>query len=165
MRKEHWQDWGTVLIGLWLVVTPWVLGAKSGSAAETTFWATGLFIIALGASELSFFARWKEWLIAAAGTWMFLSPRLLDFTDGTLIWNAAVCGLAVVALAAWAIGDAHEILPRLNRAKDDLRGDQPGIAVPDEHEHMAGQHERRPGGPGETHPGVDVQAPGQGSHA
>jgi len=165
MKKEHWQDWIIVLIGLWLVITPWALGAIPGSAAEIDFWVTGIVVIALAASEISMFEPWKEWAIAAAGTWLLLSPRFLDFTDQALITNAAAMGLATVALAGWAIGDAHDILPRLTRPKGDLRGDQAGIAVPDEHEHMAGQSAHRPDtGPDIVHPGPGVQSPGQASH-
>ena len=165
MKKNHWQDWVIVLIGLWLVITPWAVGAIPGSAAEIDFWLTGVIIVALAGSEISMFEPWKEWALAAAGTWLFLSARILDFTDPALIGNAAAFGLATVALAAWAIGDVHEIFPGFARAKGDLRGDQPGIAVPDEHEHMAGQHARRPDmGPDIVHPGPGVQSPGQTSH-
>lgn len=165
MRKEHWQDWIIVLMGLWLVMTPWLLGAIPGSAAEIDFWVTGLAVIALAGSEISMFEPWKEWALAAAGTWLFLSARILDFTDGALIGNAAAMGLMIVALAGWAISDVHELFPGFAHPKGDLRGDQPGIAVPDEHEHMAGQYAHRPyGGPDIVHPGPGVQSPGQTSH-
>lgn len=166
MNKEHWQDWGSALLGVWVFVTPWVLGTPD-SAAAWNFWIVGGALIAIAVAELVAFKYWKEWAIAAAGTWLFLSPRLVEFTEArALTWSAALCGLAVVAFAAWAIGDAHQILPRIARPKNDLRGDALGISVPDEHEHMAGQAARRPGGgPGVVHPGTDVQTPGQSSHS
>lgn len=170
-NKEHWQDWGTALIGAWLFVSPWLVGAPiaetsvSGPvvAAAWNFWLFGAILMALGFSELSAFARWKEWVVAAVGAWLFLSPRLLGYAelDGST-WNAAACGLATVALAGWAIGDTHDILPKLVRPKGDLRGNSAGLELPDEHEHLAGQQTHRPdSGPGILAPGVGGSAPGQ----
>lgn len=169
--KEHWQDWGTALIGAWVFVSPWFLGAKiSGTlitdphaAAVWNFWCVGMVLMGMGLSELSLFTRWKEWFVALVGTWLFLSPRILDFAEvDRMVWNAAICGLAVVALAGWAIGDTHEILPRISRRKGDLRGDMIGLSLPDEHEHMAGQHAHRTdAGPGVLTPGIGGGSPGQ----
>ena len=165
MNKEHWQDWFSVLLGLWVAVTPWVFGATHG-AVVWSFLVVGLVVIALAASEISAFQPWKEWAIAALGTWVLLSPRILEFTGAQdLTWNAVVSGLLLVAFAGWAIGDAHEILPRISRPEGDLRGNNPGIAVPDEHEHMAGQRARpSETGPDVARPGVGTQSPGQASH-
>ena len=165
MNKEHWQDWVQAVLGFWIVVSPWVLG-PADSAVTWNFLIVGLVLIALAASEIAVFQRWKVWLMAALGAWLLLSPRLLNFLEEQpLTWNAAVCGLAIVALAAWAIGDAHEILPRFVRPKGDLRDDLPSLALPDESEHMAGLPPRRPDtGPDIVHPGGSTQTPGQISH-
>lgn len=164
MNKEHWQDWVQVLLGLWVAVSPWVLGA-SNSAAIWNFLIVGLVLIALAASEISAFQRWKEWAIAALGAWLLLSPRILEFVkEQALTWNAAITGLVIVALAAWAIGDAHEILPRLRRPKGDMRGDRPGLSLPDESAHMAGLPRRPDTGPDIVRPGGGTQTPGQVSH-
>lgn len=163
MNKAHWQDWVSILIGIWLFATPFIFGGESG--AMWNFLIVGALVASLALSEFSVFNRLSEWSIAALGTWLLLSPRIMDFTSETLTWNAVVCGAVLIALAGWAVGDAHEILPRINRPKDDLRGDMQGVAVPDEHEHMAGARIRRPDeGPGLVGPGVGVQSPGQGSH-
>ena len=165
MNKEHWQDWVQAALGLWLVVSPWVLG-PDGSAVTWNFLLVGLALIALAGSEISVFQRWKLWLMAALGAWLVVSPRIVEFMETqALAWNGLICGLAIVALAAWALGDAHEILPRLVRPKDDLRDDLQGISVPDETEHMAGARPHRPDtGPDIVHPGGGTQTPGQTSH-
>ena len=164
MQKEHWQDWLSGLIGIWLVATPWVLAAQD-QVVIWNFLIAGLVIAVLAASELDVFQPWKEWAIATVGTWLILAPRILDFQDNSLIWNAAACGAAIVALSGWAIGDTHEILPRFGRPRGDLRGDTPSLSLPDEHEHMAGGYARGSiSGPDIAHPGSDTQAPGQTSH-
>ena len=114
MRKQHWQDWLCALVGLWMVVTPWVLPHQDVTVSAE-FLIVGALVVVLAVSELSAFRPWKEWAIAAMGTWLFLVPRLMSFESTTLTVNAAVCGLAIIALAGWTIGDAHEILPRFRR--------------------------------------------------
>ncbi len=163
MDKKHWQDWLSGLIGLWLVATPWVLVTPAG-AVTWNFMAVGLAVAILAASELNMFQPWKEWVIAALGVWLLLAPRIMSFQGNEAIWNSAVCGVVIIALAGWAIGDAHEILPQFGRPSGDLRGDTPSLSLPDEHEHMAGGPPRRDRGPGIVHPGTDAQAGGQTSH-
>lgn len=163
MNKTHWQDWVSTLVGIWLFATPLIFGGES--AVVWNFLIVGALVTALALSEFSVFNRFSEWAIAALGTWMMLAPRIMDFASETLTWNAVICGAVLIALAGWAVGDAHEILPKIKRPKGDLRGDMQGVAVPDEHEHMAGARTRRPDeGPGIVGTGVGVQSPGQGSH-
>lgn len=164
MNKTHWQDWAIAIVAAWLFVTPWILGMETATIAWN-FWIVGAAIAILALFETTAFDKVVEWAIAALGTWMLLAPRIMDFQSEALTWSAAISGAIVVAFSAWAIGDAHEILPKSKRAKDDLRGDMQGIAVPDEHEHMAGATIRRPdAGPGLVSPGVGTQSPGQTSH-
>jgi hypothetical protein len=164
MKKAHWQDWATMIVGICLFVTPWVLGAKSALIAWN-FWVAGGVIILLALFETAAFDRAVEWTIAALATWMVLSPHLLDFSTEPLALSATIGGLIIVAFSGWAIGDAHELLPKLSRPANDLRGDAEGIALPDESEHLAGATPRRPDtGPNVVGPGVGVQSPGQASH-
>ncbi len=164
MKNVHWQDWTIALVAAWLFATPWVLGFESAAVAWN-FWIVSAVIAVLALIETAAFDRVVEWAVGALGTWMLLAPRIMDFKSDALTWSAAISGLIIVGLSAWSIGDAHEILPKFSRPKDDLRGDMQGIAVPDEHEHMAGARVRRPdAGPGMVTPGVGTQSPGQTSH-
>jgi FtsH-binding integral membrane protein len=164
MKKAHWQDWATIIVGICLFVTPWVLATKSASVAWN-FWIVGAVIVLLALFETAAFDKFVEWTIAALATWMVLSPHLLNFSTEALALSATIGGLIIVAFSGWAIGDAHEILPKPSRPANDLRGDMEGIALPDEHEHLAGASPRRPdSGPNLVSPGVGVQSPGQISH-
>ena len=97
----------------------------------------------------------------ALGAWLFVSALFTGIdASAAAIWNAIIVGFLLVMLAAWMIGMDHEILPRPKRAKDDLRGDMPEMAVPDEHQHMP---YITPGGvtnPGVVSPDFHVQ-PGE----
>lgn len=165
MAKQYWQDYLQVLFGLWVAVSPWVL-APVDAPVTWNFVIVGSVLVVLAASEISSFQRWKLWLKAALGAWLLLSPRIAEFMDThVMAVNALICGLAIVALAAWAIGDAHEILPRFVHPVGDLRNGLESLSLPDESEHMAGMPRRRAYmGPDIVHPGGGTQSPGQISH-
>lgn len=169
MTKTRWQDWTNALLGLWLFVSPWYLphhmvgAGRVGDFAMWNLWVVGTLVFVFALMALTGFRVWKEWLVAALGTWLFLSPWFFGIERApALTWNATLGGLVVVALAGWVLGYEHNVLPKRGRAKGDLRGDQPGLAFPDEHEHLAGLGPHRVDeGPDIEAPDFHVQAPGQ----
>ncbi|MGI9508601.1 MAG: SPW repeat protein [Geminicoccaceae bacterium] len=56
VRFAGWHDWANGILGLWLVVTPWVLGYGQMTSIVWTHVILGLLIIAAAAWEL-----WDEW--------------------------------------------------------------------------------------------------------
>lgn len=100
----HWQDWVNLLLGLWLFISPWVAAYAHLPGAAWTSWMFGLVIMALAAAALIQFARWQEWLLAAAGLWLIVSPWVVGFTEIALtrpVWNHVVIGLLVGTLSLW----------------------------------------------------------------
>lgn len=105
----HWQDWMNFVLGLWLFVSPWVLGFARLEAAAWNCWLVGVVVAAVSVSALIQFARWEEWINAAAGLWLLVSPWLLAFAganEAAALWNHVLVGLAVAVLALWD-GFAH----------------------------------------------------------
>lgn len=43
--------------------------------------------------------RWQDWLILALGTWLLLSPLLLEYTQTTAASNAYAVGLGLILFA------------------------------------------------------------------
>ena len=102
--NNKWQDWTSFALGLWLTVSPWVLGYSSVHSATANAAFVGL-ALALGAhfeatcDELS-----AEWLNMAAGLWLVLAPFLLGFSTQTgATLNSIAVGTAVAALASSAL--------------------------------------------------------------
>ena len=78
--KKHWQDWGNLLLGLWIFISPWVLQHPMVTGVEAIADATtvaSLWVPGLNASTL-------------------------------LIWNAVIAGALVVVLAGWRIAPPSE---------------------------------------------------------
>jgi hypothetical protein len=98
---KHWQAPVSAVLGLWLAVSPWMLGFHSDVAAMPNAVIAGLaiFAIALAASFRPQF--WQPWASLLLGAWLAASPWALDFAflnEAKL--GAVVVGILVAALEA-----------------------------------------------------------------
>jgi hypothetical protein len=100
----RWQDWASFALGLWLAVSPWIMGYAWHETATTNAALVGL-AIALGSHfEVSFDGSVVEWFNLAGGLWLVLAPFLLGFTAQVLVAaNAIAVGSAVALLAGSAL--------------------------------------------------------------
>ncbi|MEI2808381.1 MULTISPECIES: SPW repeat protein [Paracoccaceae] len=108
---DNWQDSVNLILGLWLIVSPWVLGF---AGLETAMWNAvvfGLVIAAMALAALTTFRDWEEWIDMAIGAWLTISPWVLGFATGAegsaLTGNFVVAGLLVLALSAWSLVGHH----------------------------------------------------------
>jgi hypothetical protein len=103
-RIERWQDLINALLGLWLLVSPWVIGDVDGSAAMWNAVIAGLVLAALALGAMVIPRAWEEWAQGAIGAWLIGSPWVLAFSErqGPML-NAMWVGIAVVALALWTL--------------------------------------------------------------
>ena len=106
----RWQDWASFALGLWLAVSPWVLGYSQMEAATANAAFMGL-ALALGSHfEVSFDEMAAEWFNMAAGLWLVLAPFLLGFSTAVDVTaNSIVVGTAVAALASSALSLEKEL--------------------------------------------------------
>lgn len=106
----RWQDWTSFALGLWLAMSPWILGYSGHEAATANAAFAGL-ALALGSHfEVSFDEAAIEWFSLALGLWLAGSPFVLGFTalpDVTA--NCVVVGTLVVVLSASALSLDKEI--------------------------------------------------------
>src|SRR5947207_1994366 len=89
-----WKDWATVVIGVLLFITPFVLGSTGSATAAGTAYVGGVLLVIAGVWTLSTrsvqFSEWAEVLI---GVLLFVAPWVLGFS-----------GLTSMALSAWIAG-------------------------------------------------------------
>ena len=104
LMKEHWQDGVSVLVGVWLLISPWVLGYYGIAAAMWNSVVLGvIFAVAAGAAVLKFH-EWEEWVNVVLGAWLIVSPWLLNYAVmGAAAWNHVIVGLLVLVLSSWSI--------------------------------------------------------------
>lgn len=105
MALKRWQDWVNVILGLWMVASPWILGFAAGeSLAAPTAWILGAAIVVFAGVAVYMYKAWEEALTIILGICLFASPWVLGFADQmTPTMNAVVVGLLVSAFGVWAM--------------------------------------------------------------
>ena len=105
MKKfKHWQDPVNAVLGVALVLSPWVLSYSSESVATSNAVIIGLALVATALGAMLAPQAWEEWTEAILGLWMIMSPWVLGFSHVQAAMYVAVgAGLIVVLLALWTI--------------------------------------------------------------
>jgi hypothetical protein len=105
MTLKRWQDWVNVILGAWMIVSPWILGfAANGNIAAQSAWALGAAIVVFAGIAVYMHKAWEEAINIFLGLCLLASPWLLGFVDQlTPATNAGIVGLLVTAFAVWSM--------------------------------------------------------------
>ena len=103
-QPKHWQDLVNAALGVWVVVSPWVLGFEGSSIAMSNAVVVGLALVAAALGAAIVPRAWEEWTEAALGLWLFVSPWILGFSGNrNAMLSTMIAGLVVMALALWTL--------------------------------------------------------------
>jgi hypothetical protein len=102
--SARWEEWASFALGLWLAVSPWMVGYADSEAATANAAFLGL-ALALGSHfELSLDENSAAWLNLAGGMWLIAAPFVLGFgAIAVATANSIAVGTLVVVLAASAL--------------------------------------------------------------
>ncbi len=107
--ETRWRDAANLLLGLWLLASPWALSYGNVDFATWNAWALGAVIAMSAIAALVEFHEWEEWVSAAFGLWLAVSPWVLGYTATVpALWNHVVVGLAVAGMAGWSLWSTHQ---------------------------------------------------------
>lgn len=107
-----WARWLTLVLGLWLAVSPAILGYAGDVPAMQHDVILGLLVAMI--ALVAVYADEVRWIGAAVGIWLVLAPFVLAHaSDGAATANEVITGLMVVA---------SSILSHGRRAPGRLRG-------------------------------------------
>ena len=111
---KHWQDPVNAVLGVALVVSPWVLDFSSETIATSNAVVIGLALVATALGAMLAPKAWEEWTEAVLGLWMVISPWMLGYSHvQTAMYVAVGVGLIVVLLALWTLAtDKDFSLPK-----------------------------------------------------
>lgn len=107
MENRHFQDWITLLVGILLVIAPFMLTDVAPEGTGTTplvanFVASGAAAIILALAALLAFRQWEEWLDVVLGLWLIASPWVIGFTYAPgAVWTAVIAGVLIAGMGAW----------------------------------------------------------------
>ena len=109
MREKRWQDWLNLLIGIWLFISPWVIGfANASQSASWNAWILGVAIVVFSAIAVSLPQAWEEVINILLGIWMVISSWVIGVASRAVETNAVIVGLLVILFAAWAMAMKRE---------------------------------------------------------
>lgn len=122
MTTRRWVDWVNVMLGLWLIASPWLLTvAASDRPAAWSSWSVGAAIVTVAFLAMYKPAVWRDAVGVMFGAWLIASPWVLGFVGASAAaTNAVIIGLLAIGYALWAMriditsGDpaAYDIYPR-----------------------------------------------------
>ena len=98
----HWRDVANLILGLWLVISPWALAYMMETVPMWNAIIVGIVIAVAAIAALVAFHKWEEWVNVALAVWLIVSPFALDYAShATVLWNQLIVGVLVGILALW----------------------------------------------------------------
>jgi hypothetical protein len=105
---RQWEDWCDWALGIWLLLSPWILLFEGDSIATRNAVIVGGLVILTEAVTLSIFRVWEEWINVGLGAWLLFSPWALGVTSPTAKADFVVVGLLIASLALYEVWMTHE---------------------------------------------------------
>jgi SPW repeat-containing protein len=112
-KSLKWEDWSGIVLGMWMLVSPWVIGFSDYSAATMNALVMGTVLVLAELLELSVHETAEEWLDIVAGLWLLVSPVALGFTSSMPATVSTVAvGFLTVLFAALALSPFDDTIHR-----------------------------------------------------
>jgi hypothetical protein len=103
---KRWQDGVNVIVGLWVLISPWALGFSTTPVATWTTALLGAAIVVLAGSAAFVPKVWEEAIAIVLGVAVLVSPWVLGLSAASnAAASAVVAGLLVMALGIWAVAN------------------------------------------------------------
>jgi hypothetical protein len=96
-------SWLNILLGIWVIISPFVLGFSQWPKAMWNNVATGcaVAILAIVRTGMRQQLGWS-WANVILGIWLIISPFALVFMSGsTALWNNVILGI-IITIVAWS---------------------------------------------------------------
>ena len=102
---SRWQDWTNLVLGVWLFLSPWLLGFAGSAAAAWNAWLLGAVVVVFALWALAApRSRGAQWWLVISAAWVFIAPWVLGFAGVSAgAWNAWIVSVAVALAAFWAL--------------------------------------------------------------
>jgi hypothetical protein len=110
LSSKRWQDMAILLLGVWLFVSPWVLGYLSDTPIAINAYIAGAAMALLAAFDLYKTYAWAVVLNLLIGVWVAVSPWVGLLADrGAMMTSNVIVGIGVVVLALWELRTDPEL--------------------------------------------------------
>ena len=96
-RSGIGSSWVNIVLGIWLIISPFILGVHSSGALWSNVVA-GALVGILSLLRWSMHQPGWSWLNLILGIWLVISPFVF-FLSGAAMWNNVILGIIVAAFA------------------------------------------------------------------
>lgn len=104
IEQKRWQDVFILLLGVWLLFSPFFLNYADNNIAARNSYVLGVGVVLFAILALMDTQKWEEWINLALGVWLLLSPFVLGFSgERAPTWNHLLVGLLIAIDALWLI--------------------------------------------------------------
>ena len=112
MVARRWQDWANLVLGAWLLASPWLLNYTGTPAAwNAIVMGAGIVVFALIAAYMP--KAWEEIINTLCGVWLVVSPFVLGFAISTTVaLHTVLVGILATAFAVWAMASDKRLYKR-----------------------------------------------------
>lgn len=110
-QRTAGANWVNVILGIWIVISPFVLGFSNRTAMMWNDVATGAAIIVLALARSA--GRAALPLNVLLGLWLIVSPFILGASRPVAVRNNIVLGIIVAIVALMSTHRAPQPAPRL----------------------------------------------------
>ena len=112
MAARRWQDWANLVLGAWLLVSPWLLDYTGTPAGwNALVMGAGIVVSALIAAYMP--KAWEEIINTLCGVWLVVSPFVLgSATATTVALHTVLVGILATAFAVWAMASDKRLYKR-----------------------------------------------------
>jgi len=96
---KQWEDWASWVLGIWLILSPWILMYWTQSTALENALVTGALLLIVEVVTLTTFRLWEEGANVVLGLWLIASPFVLGIVGTAATTNFIIVGALVLVLA------------------------------------------------------------------
>jgi hypothetical protein len=103
-------NWVNVVLGIWVIISPFVLGFANLQAVMWNDVAVGIAVALLALSRRPNH-RAGESLNVVLGVWLILSAFVLGVTAAVPFWNSIIFGIIIALVALFASAQGFSKVP------------------------------------------------------
>lgn len=107
MKTVRTLSWFVVLVGVWEISAPYILGYSATGSAVGSAITIGVALVILAAwaalASQETIVKGLSWTDALLGVWLVIAPFILGYASNTAAtWNDITIGVIALALSTWA---------------------------------------------------------------